>query len=456
MRHRRVHRHGGRHPGRRPVLAALLVLAGLLTAAIPGIRAASPGAVQVVTAAGEVDPVMADTIASALDSAAADGAAALVIRLDTPGGSLDSTQKIVTAMLAAKVPTIVWVAPAGGYAASAGTFITLAANLSWMAPGTRIGAASPIDGSGNDIPGVLGEKVRNDAIAWIRSIAETRHRPADWAAATVAEARSSSANEAVSLGAVDGIAATIRDVTVAAEGRTVEVAGAPVVLRLAGAPVEELTSNPLGGILRLLVDPNIAFLLFALGALALLFELHNPNLLTGIFGLVAIALSAVGFVNLPTDLAGLVLVAIGLILFALEPAIPSHGLLTIGGAIALVVGGFALYSQADRFGPAVRVALPLLAAVVVTGAGFGLLITATAIRTRRMTGPRGSQPATPAVGTTGEVRRPLEPLGSVYAVGEEWSARTADERPLSRGAAVRIVGSDGLTVVVEPLTTGLP
>jgi membrane-bound serine protease (ClpP class) len=324
-----------------------------------------------------------------------------------------------------------------------------------MAPGTRIGAASPIDGSGNDIPGTLGVKVKNDAIAWMTSIAQTRHRPVDWAAATVASARSSSAEEAVSLGAVDGIASTIEEVVAAANGRTVQVAGHDVVLAVAGAPIEEATSNPLGGILRLLVDPNIAFLLFTLGALALLFELQNPNLLTGIFGVVAIALAAVGFVNLPTDLTGLLLVAIGLVLFALEPAIPSHGLLTIGGAIAFVVGGFALYSQADQFGPAVRVATPLLVVAVVSAAAFGLLITATAIRTRRMAAPGDAQPASLVAGTIGEVRRPLEPLGSIYASGEEWSARTADDRPLARGTPVHVVRTDGLTVVVEPEPSGL-
>ena len=439
---------------RRPVLAALLALTGLLLAALPT-RAATAGAVVVVAATGEVDSVMADTIASELDAAAAAGAAAVVIRLDTPGGSIDATQRIVTSLLDSRVPTIVWVAPAGGYAASAGTFITLAANLAWMAPGTRIGAASPIDGSGNDIPGTLGEKVRNDAIAWVTSIAETRHRPVDWAVSTVAEARSSSANEAVSLGAVDGIAATIEEVVAAASGRTVEVAGRDVVLALAGAPIEEATTNPLGGILRLLIDPNIAFLLFTIGVLALLFELQNPNLLTGIFGLVAIALAAVGFVNLPTDLTGLLLVAIGLVLFALEPVIPSHGILTIGGAVAFVVGGFALYSQADQFGPAIRVAVPLLVVAAVTAAGFGLLITTVAIRTREMTGPLAPQSAALVAGTVGEVRRPLEPIGSIYARGEEWSARTADDRPLPRGTSVLVVGSDGLTVVVEPAPSGL-
>jgi membrane-bound serine protease (ClpP class) len=439
---------------RRNVAAGLLGLAGLLLAVAPIQAADASRSIVLVSATGEVDSVMADTIVNGLADASRADAAAVVIELNTPGGNLDDTQTIVSAMLGANVPVIVWVAPAGGYAASAGTFITMAANLAWMAPGTRIGAASPIDGSGNDIPGTLGVKVKNDAIAWMTSIAQTRHRPVDWAASTVDVARSSSAAEAVSLGAVDGIAATIDDVVAAANGRTVQTASGSVVLALAGAPIVEASTNPLAGILRLLADPNIAFLLFTVGVLSLLFELHNPNLLTGIFGVVAIALAAVGFVNLPTDLTGLLLVTIGLVLFALEPAIPSHGLLTIGGAIAFVVGGFALYSQSNQFGPAVQVAVPLLLVAAVSGAAFGLLITATAVRTRRMRGPTDTQPPSLVAGTLGEVRKPLEPLGSIYAVGEEWSARTADDRPLPRGTPVHVLRTDGLTVVVEPDPSG--
>ncbi|HZC32629.1 MAG TPA: NfeD family protein [Candidatus Bathyarchaeia archaeon] len=440
---------------RRPVAAALLALSGVLFLALPA-RAADAGSVVLLPTTGIVDNVMVDNITSALNAAADARAAAVIIELDTPGGSLDSTQQIVTALLSSRVPTIVWVAPAGGYAASAGTFITLAANLAYMAPGTRIGAASPIDSSGNDIPGTLGEKVKNDTIAWVTSIAQTRHRPVAWAAATVQSASSSSANDAVTAGAVDGIAATAQDVVAQANGKTVQVAGSSVVLALAGAPIEEAVNNPLGGILRLLVDPNVAFLLFTLGALALLFELQNPNLLTGIFGVIAIALAVVGFANLPVDIAGLLLIAIGLIMFALEPAIPSHGLLTIVGVIAFVLGGSTLYTQAGQFGPAVRVAVPLLVVAAATAAAFGLLITTMAIRTRRMRGPTGSPKASVAPGTVGEVRNPLAPIGSVYAAGEEWSARTADERPLDRGTPVRVIRTDGLTVVVEPDAGALP
>jgi len=380
----------------------------------------------------------------------------VIIELDTPGGSLDSTQQIVSALLTAKVPTIVWVAPAGGYAASAGTFITLAANLAFMAPGTRIGAASPIDSSGNDIPGTLGEKVKNDAIAWITSIAQTRHRPVDWAVSTVRDAHSSAANDAVSVGAVDGIAATAQDVVAQANGRTVQVGGSDVVLSLSSAPIEEATINPFEGILHLLADPNIAFILFTLGGLALVFELHNPNLLTGVLGAIAIVLAFVGFASLPLNVVGLLLVGIGIVLFALEPSIPSHGLLTLGGAIAFVLGASALYSQPNPLQPVVGVALPLLVVATATSAAFGLLIATMAVRTRRMIGPASSPKASVAIGTAGEVRNPLAPLGSVYAAGEEWSARTADERPLDRGTPVRVVRTEGLTVVVEPDSSALP
>ena len=440
---------------RRSVAAAFLALMGILALALPA-RAVTAGAIVILPTTGIVDSVMADYLKSSLDAAAQARAAAVIIELDTPGGSLDSTQQIVSALLTAKVPTIVWVAPAGGYAASAGTFITLAANLAFMAPGTRIGAASPIDSSGNDIPGTLGEKVKNDAIAWITSIAQTRHRPVDWAASTVRDAHSSAANDAVSVGAVDGIAATAQDVVAQANGRTVQVGGTDVVLSLSSAPIEEATINPFEGILHLLADPNIAFILFTLGGLALVFELHNPNLLTGVLGAIAIVLAFVGFASLPLNVVGLLLVGIGIVLFALEPSIPSHGLLTLGGAIAFVLGASALYSQPNPLQPVVGVALPLLVVATATSAAFGLLIATMAVRTRRMIGPASSPRASVAVGTAGEVRNPLAPLGSVYAAGEEWSARTADERPLDRGTPVRVVRTDGLTVVVEPDSSALP
>ena len=433
---------------RRPVLAALLSLAGLVLLASP-VRAATAGSVVVLPTTGVVDPIMAEYLQGSLNTLADGGAKAVVIKLNTPGGSLDATQRIVSAILEARVPVIVWVAPSGGFAASAGTFITLSANLAYMAPGTRIGAASPIDSSGQDIPGTLGEKVKNDAIAWVTSIAQVRHRPVDWAVGTVAEAKSSPATEAVTVGAVDGLAATIDDVVRQASGRTVEVRGAPVVLDLGGAPVIEVPINPFQGILHLLADPNIALILFTIGFYGLLFEVQNPNFVTGILGAIAIVLAFIGFGSLPLNVGGLVLIGLGILLFGLEPTVTSHGLLTVGGIVCFVLGASALYTQSGPFEPDVRVALPLLIVMTVTTAAFGALITVVAVRTRQMKGPTWALAGVPS-GTVGQVRLPIDPLGSVYVAGEEWSARATGEEPIPRGTPVRVVRSEGLTVIVEP------
>ena len=447
-----------RMPRRRPVAAALAAVAGLVLflSLVANAAAAATGPVLVVPTTGEIDTSMATMLRNVIADAESRDAAALVIQLDTPGGSLDATQQIVGSMLEAKVPIIVWVAPAGGFAASGGTFVTLAANLSYMAPGTRIGAASPIDSSGNDIPGTLGEKVKNDAIAFISSIAETRHRPVDWAASTVRDARSSSAVEAVSLGVVDGIAPDINSVISQANGKTVTVDSQPVTLDLANAPIKTVAPSPLQNLVNLLADPNIAFVLFVAGALALLFEIQNPSVVVGILGAVSLILSFIGFANLPTNVVGLILLGIGLIFFILEPFIPSHGLLTIGGIIAVVLGGSVLFNQPNQLDQSIHVALPVLIVVAVTGAAFGILITTFAIRTRRLKAPAGAPPTLVPVGTIAEVNRPLTPLGSIRAVGEEWSARSADDQPIDRGTPVRVVGAEGLTVVVEPEPGALP
>ncbi len=258
---------------RRPILLArsIPLVAGVLVVALAGFagptRAATP-AVVVLPTTGDVDGVMAQYLADGIARAEREGAPAVIVELNTPGGSLDAMQQITSTFLESPVPVIVWVAPAGGRAASAGTFITLAANLAFMAPGTNIGAASPIDSSGEDIPGTLGVKVKNDAIANISAIAQARGRPVAWAVSTVSDATSYSASEAVAAGGVDGIAATEADVLAAANGRTVTVAGGrQVTLALAGAATEVVELNPFQALLRLLADPNIAFILFVAGIL---------------------------------------------------------------------------------------------------------------------------------------------------------------------------------------------
>lgn len=428
----------------------LPLLLGLFGLSVGSLRAADAGDVVVLTADGIVDNVMAGYLSEGITRAAADEAAAVVIRLNTPGGGLQATYDIVGTLLEADVPTIVWVAPAGGRAASAGTFITLASHIAVMAPGTNIGAASPVMAGGEDIPDTLRDKVFNDTIAKVRAIAEERGRNVDWAVSTVEKAVSSAASEAVQLGAVDGIAASLEDVLAFANGREVTIDGQPVKLDLAGAATEDLAMNPFQSFLHLLSDPNIAALLFSIGSLGLIYELMSPNFVTGILGGIAIILAFIGSDSLPLNVAGLLLIGLAMLLFVLEFNTTSHGLLTVGGLVCFALGISALYTTpGDPFGPIVQVATPL---VVVMTATFGILmglVTVAAIRTRKMPMP-GLAGVGVQSGAHGVVRRPLEPLGSVHIAGEEWSARSADDRPIERGTPVKVVAVDGLTVLVEP------
>ncbi|HYM83880.1 MAG TPA: nodulation protein NfeD, partial [Candidatus Dormibacteraeota bacterium] len=362
---------------RRPLLA--LVWLGLLLLAIAAPARAGGGAIAVLPTTGDVDNVMADYIKGALDKAARDGDRLAIVELNTLGGSLDSTGRIVSSLLDPPLPVVVWVGPAGAKAASAGTFITLAANLAYMADGTNIGAAAPVDSSGQDIGGTLGEKVRNDAIASITSIAERRGHDVATAVSTVQDAKSYPASQAVSLHLVNGLAPDLEAVRAAADGQEVQVGGRAVKLDLGGAPLEELPMNPFQGFLHLLSDPNIAFILFTIGFYGLLFELASPNFVTGILGALAIILAFVGFGSLPVNVAGLLLVGLGVILFALEPHIVSHGALTLGGLACLVLGAFALYDEPGIPGSqAVGVALPVIVVVAADVSAFALIITVTA------------------------------------------------------------------------------
>lgn len=438
------------HRGSRLRLAFALAALGVLMLSSSA-RAQSPTVV-VLPTTGIVDDGMAKYLDDGISHAASDGAAAVVIKLDTPGGSLFSTNSIVTSILEAKVPVIVWVAPAGGFAASAGTFITLSSNIALMAPGTRIGAASPVGGQGEDIGGTEGQKVLNDAIAYITEIATIRHRNVDWAISAVKDAHSSSATEAAQLGVVDGLASTIDDVIAFANGKSVEVAKQQVTLNLTGATINQQDMSPFLSFIRLLSDPTIAFLLFSAGSAGLLAELWSPNFVTGILGGLTIILALIGLGALPLNVGGLLLIVLAMVMFGLELTVTSHGLLGFGGVVCLALGASALFSgPVDPFAPVVQVATPVIVTVVVTASALMALVVFAAVRSRRMPAPAmaGSSAAVPP-GTAGVVRRPLEPSGSIYAGGEEWSARSADDTPIERGAPVKVIAREGLTLVVEP------
>ncbi len=356
-------------------LAILLALTGLLLLTAGQARGAQPKVV-VLPTTGVVDQVMAGYLDDRIREAAEAGAAAVVIELDTPGGSLDATRDIVGTLLEAPLPVAVWVAPSGAHAASAGTFITMAANLAYMAPGTNIGAASPVGGQGEDIGGTLGEKVKNDAVKFITGIADARGRAVDPAVKAVVDAAAFVASEAVEVGLVDGIAADLPAVLAAMDGQTVQVAGAPVTIETSDAVVEEASMGPFEGFLHLLADPNIAFILFMVGFYGLIFELQNPNFVTGTLGALAIILAFIGFGSLPLNVGGLLLIGLAGILFVLELTVTSHGLLTIGGLVCLALGAAALFTDSGSpTAPVVAVGLPTIVAVVAsTGLFMGLVV----------------------------------------------------------------------------------
>jgi membrane-bound serine protease (ClpP class) len=424
--------------------------------AAPGAVGDPTAPVYVLTTSGVVDNVMAGYIEEGVRRAQEDDSPALLVKLNTPGGALDSTQRIVSALLEAPLPTIVWVAPSGGRAASAGTFITLSANLAYMAPGTNIGAASPVGSGGEDLTGTIGEKVKNDAMANMRSIAETRGRNVDWAVSTVESAVSAPASEAVAKGAVDGIATSLEDVRRQADGKVVRVQNAPVVVDIADAPFVDLSMNPFQSLIHLLSDPNVAFILLTLGFYGLLFELQSPNFVTGILGAIALILAFIGFGSLPLNVAGLLLIGLAVVLFLLEFTVTSHGLLAVGGLICFILGAFTLYTAPGApTAPDVSVAAPLIVLMTVLTAGWVALVTVVVVASRRRSrvfagayGAGGSH--TVPIGVEAVAKSRIAPLGVVYALGEEWTARAEAGADIGPGQHVRVVGQDGLTLLVDP------
>jgi membrane-bound serine protease (ClpP class) len=413
--------------------------------------------VVVLPASGVVDGVMADFISGGIDRAEADGAVAVIVQLDTLGGDIDSMNRIVKS-LHADIPTIVWVGPSGSKAASAGTFITLSANLAYMAPSTNIGAASPVAAGGGDLASTYGDtearKIMEDAVAEIRSIAQERHPEAvEWAASTVSDARSYTAQEALDAKAIDGVAASLDDVLGQADGQVVTVNGEQITLQTSGATVVTIREDLIQAVLHGLHDPNVAFILLVLGILLIGLELFNPSIVSGLTGAVALALAFYGFWSLPLNVLGLILVAVGIAMLVAEPAVPSHGLLTVGGLACFVVGATALYGSPGPYLPSVAVALPIIAVMAATAGAYSLLLVKTLLDMRREPVPVGSGMVgtDEVVGLEGRVESDLAPTGTVYVAGESWSAKLEGGGRAVRGTKVRVIRKEGLVLIVEPM-----
>ena len=407
-----------------------------------------------------IDPVSQRYLIRELDAAQGEYAL-VVIQLDTPGGLLDSTRKMVNAILESPVPTAVYVAPAGAHAASAGTFIGAAANILAMAPVTEIGAAAVVGGQGEDLSETLQVKANEDAAALIRGIAEKRGRNAEALEATVFEAKAYSAEEALEIGIADVVANDLDELLHWAEGRTVETAAGEIVLEnLLNSRIEESEYSIWDRFLSAIANPNLAFLLISLGSLALIVELWNFG--TFIPGTIGVALLVIGFAGvgqLPFQWAGIVLIALAMALLAAELFItPGFGFFGIAGVIALILGGLFLFPfppiDAPELpgGPTIQVSRWLLAGI---GAVM-LLFVIWLIRALRIAAapdsyvPTGSSSL--VIGTTAQVTKALDPDGEVYTAGEHWSAHTPDRTTIQAGQTVKILEIEGVTLIVEPET----
>jgi membrane-bound serine protease (ClpP class) len=439
-------------------LAALSLALGIIGLAAP--VAADADEIARIELTGVIDQVNAAYVEEALRVAAEDEMAAALIVIDSPGGELTSMDRIIKAILGSDVPVIAWVAPEGARAGSAATFITLAAHVNAMAPNTNIGAASIVGGGGEELPETLAAKITNDSVARIRSLANAQDRNADWAEAAVRDAASIDANEAVSMEppVVDILASTTDELFAAidtgerADGHAYEFDGEPLP-QLSGLAITDLEMNPGQEFLHLLSDPNIAFLLFTIGFYGIVAELFHPNFFSGILGAIAIVVALVGSNALPLNVGGLLLVLGGIGLLALEAVVASYGLLTVGGVIAIVLGAFALWTgvQPGEFAFDVSVSPWVIAVIVVVGIVYAWILVRALMQMRR--GGVANQPVAALVGGTAMAQTLIAPTGIAYAGGESWSARSpgADIGP---GTPLRVVGVDGLELIVEPAPAG--
>lgn len=398
--------------------------------------------VDVLTWEGPVQPIMAETVIQAIDRAEKAHREALVIRLDTPGGLDTSMRDVIKRMLISEVPIVVYVAPSGGRAASAGTFIGMASHVLAMSPGTSIGAATPVNVGGQDVAHDMANKVKNDAVSYIRSLAKQRGRNADWAEKAVREGSSLNEEDALHEHVIDLVARNMDDLLKAIDGRAVTIAGETRTLHTANAQTHEYEASWRQKFLGRIIDPNIAYILFILGFYGLLFELSSPGaVLPGVVGGICLLLAFLAFQALPVNLTGVALIVFAMLLFAADVKVQSHGILTVGGAAALLLGSLILLGG-DR--GVARISLSvILTAVGASVAFFGLVIGAglRAQRRKPTTGAPGM------VGKQGTAMTDLGPSGQVFVRGEYWTAEA--DQPIAKGAHVVVEQVDGLVLRVK-------
>ena len=402
----------------------------------------------VVKISGSINPAVAEYISHEISQANADQEALIVLHMDTPGGLDTSMRQIIKKIQGSQVPVASFVAPSGSRAASAGTFITIASHIAAMAPGTNIGAAHPVNmmggGGESEQAKTMEHKVVNDAAAYIRSLAQLRNRNEHWAELAVVKSVSISAEEAMRLNVIDLVAADVKALVLAVDGREVQVASGSVTLKTGNLQIVYHEMNPRQKFLDIISSPNVAYILMMIGMVGLYFELSNPGLvLPGVIGAISLILALYAMQTLPINYAGLLLILFGVILFIAEISIMSYGLLSVSGVISLFLGSTMLIDSDD---PALQISrailYPTLGLTVVLSVGIVVLAT----RTRNLKKLGGMDGM---IGETGLVKDALNPVGRVQVHGELWEAEA--EGPVAEGETVRVDSVAGLKIKVSPV-----
>ncbi len=397
--------------------------------------------VDVLEAKGPVTPAMLSYIERGIDLAETDGAECLIIQLDTPGGSVDLTKEIIQRITASHVPVVVYVTPRGAHAASAGTFIVMAGHVAAMAPGTSIGAASPVS-VGEELTGTMKAKVTNILVADIEGLARRRGEKAvEWATKAVTEAIAATDEEALELGVIDFVAEDLDELLALVDGFKVEFRRETITLHTAQAEIKPLPMTPIENFLHTITNPNIAFILMTLGLNGLLFELSSPGgYLAGIVGSICLLLALYAFGVLSVNYTGFLFVLLAFALFLLDVKAPTHGALAAGGVVSFIFGSLILFNS-----PYYSISTTLVVSVALTTGAFFAFVVTKALRAQRWQVATGWEGL---IDKVAEARTDLDPEGTVFLRGELWAA-VAEDKPVQKGEKVKVMAVDGFRLRVK-------
>lgn len=410
-----------------------------------------------MTIQSAISPATADFFISTLRKAEKENVRLLVLQLDTPGGLDPSMRDIIKAILSARIPVATYVSPSGSRAASAGTYILYASHIAAMAPATNVGSSTPVkmqpggitpdfdkDKPKENTPDAMDKKMLNDAVAYIRGLAELRGRNADWAEETVREAANLSATDALENGVIDIVEKDLQQLLQSLNGREVILESGNVTLQLDNIELTEIEAGWRYELLNLITNPNVAYILLMIGIYGLILEFYNPGMgVAGVVGIICLLLAAFALHMLPINYAGLALLIVGIGLMMGEAFSPSFGILGIGGLLAFVFGSIMLM---DSELPAYQISMPLIAALAVMSFAIFVFVIGAALRARKTMVVSGQEAI---IGAQAEAREDFTGHGKVYAMGEQWQAFS--QEPVTRGEVLRIVARDGLVLHVEAI-----